>query len=139
MRWTDTQNTSHEEDQIPTIQRTPTLAVVALISVLVGALVANIIQVQMKTYNDMVNDKLEDLESRFTLQLNQVEDQVTELQTQQLANAIATLSRVSANLANRQQRFENFMFSFNRQLLEQQIINTRRSIEKRKLIMSQNA
>jgi len=139
MRWTDTQNTSHEEDQIPTIQRTPTLAVVALISVLVGALVANIIQVQMKTYNDMVNDKLEELESRFTLQLNQVEDQVTELQTQQLANAIATLSRVSANLANRQQRFENFMFSFNRQLLEQQIINTRRSIEKRKLIMSQNA
>jgi len=139
MRWTDTQNTSHEEDQIPTIQRTPTLAVVALISVLVGALVANIIQVQMKTYNDMVNDKLEDLESRFTLQLNQVEDQVTELQTQQLANAIATLSRVTANLANRQQRFENFMFSFNRQLLEQQIINTRRSIEKRKLIMSQNA
>jgi len=41
----------------------------------------------------MVNDKLEDLESRFMLQLNQLEDQVTELQTQQLelANAIATL------------------------------------------------
>jgi len=32
----------------------------------------------------MVNDKLEDLEDRFTLQLNQVEDQVTELQIQQL-------------------------------------------------------
>jgi len=63
-----------------------------------------------------------------------------ELQTQQLelANAIATLSRVTANLANRQQRFENFMFSFNRQL-EQQIITTRRSIENRKLILSQNA
>ena len=88
----------------------------------------------------MVNDKLEDLESRFTLQLNQVEDQVTELQTQQLelANAIATLLRVTGNLANRQQRFENFMFSFNRQLLEQQIITTRRSIDNRKLIMSQN-
>ena len=68
------------------------------------------------------------------LQLNQVEDQVTELQTQQLevANVIATLSRVTAKLANRQQRFENFMFSFNRQLLEQQIITTRRSIENRK-------
>ena len=77
-----------------------TLAVVALISVLVGALVASIIQVQMKTYNDMVNDKLEDLENRFTLHLNQVEDQVTELQAQQLelANAIATLSRVTDNL-----------------------------------------
>jgi len=31
------------------------------------------------------------------------------------------------------------MFSFNRQLLEQQIITTRRSIENRKLIMSHNA
>jgi len=89
----------------------------------------------------MVNDKLEDLESRFTLQINQVEDQVTKLQAQQLelANAIATLSRVTANLANRQKKYENFMFSFNRQLLEQQIITTRRSIENRKLIMSQNA
>ena len=106
-----------------------------------GALEASIIQVQMKTYNDMVNDKLEDLESRFTLQLNQVEDQVTDLQIQQLelANAIATLSRVTANLANRQQRFENFVLSFNRQLLEQQIITTKRSIENRKLILSQNA
>ena len=84
-----------------------TLAAVALISVIVGALVASIIQVQMKTYNDMVNDKLENLASRFTLQLNQVEDQVTELKTQQLelADAIATLSRVTAKLANRQQRF----------------------------------
>jgi len=66
---------------------------------------------------------------------------VTKLQAQELelANAIATLSRVTANLANRQQRFENFMFSFNRQLLEEQIITTRRSTENRKLIMSQNA
>jgi len=90
----------------------------------------------------MVNEKLEDLESRFTLQLNQVEDQVTYLQIQQLelANAIATLSRVTANLANRQQRFENFVLSFNRQLLEQQqIIMTKRSIENKKLISSQNS
>jgi len=60
----------------------------------------------------VVNDKLKDLESRFTLQLNQVKDQVTKLQEQELelANAIATLSRVTANLANRQQTFENFMF-----------------------------
>ena len=92
--------------QIQGVSRTKrglTLAVVALISVLVGALVVSIIQVQMKTYNDMVNDKLEDLESRFTLQLNQVEDQVTKLQAQELelTNATATLSRVTANLANR--------------------------------------
>ena len=97
--------------ETPRTRREVILAIVALISVLVGALVASIIQVQMKTYNDMVNDKLE---GRFTLQLNQVEDQVTELQTQQLelANAIATLSRVTANLANRQQRFENFIVFF---------------------------
>jgi len=95
----------------------------------------------MKTYNDMSDDKFEDLKSWSTLQLNQVEDQVTEWQTQQLelANAIATLSRVTATLANRQQRFENFRFSFNRQLLEQQIITTRRCIENRKVILSQNA
>jgi len=70
-----------------------------------------------------------------------VESQIAKLQGQELrlANAIVTLSRITANLANRQQRFENFMFSFNQQLLEQQIITTRRSIENRKVIMSQNA
>jgi len=45
-----------------------TLTVVVLTSLLVGALVASIIQVQIKTCNDLVNDKLEDLESRFMLQ-----------------------------------------------------------------------
>ena len=72
------------------------------------------------------------------LQFNQVKEQVTELQTQQLelVNVITTLSRVTAKWANRQQRIENFMFSCNRQL-EQQIITTRRSIENRKVIMSQ--
>jgi len=110
-------------------------------SVLESALVSSINQAQMKTYNDISNDKFEDLKSQFTLQLNQVKDQVTELQTQQLelATVIATLSRVTAKLGNRQQRFENFLFSFNRQLLEQQIITTRRSIENRKLILTQNA
>jgi len=39
----------------PRTKREVTLAIVALISVLVGALVASVIQVQMKTYNDMVN------------------------------------------------------------------------------------
>jgi len=125
----------------PRTRREVTLAAVILISVLIGALMASIIEVQMKTYNDMVNKKLEDLESKFTLQLNQVEDQITDVQVQQLelANAIATLPRVTANLANRQQRFENFVLAFYKQLLEQQIITTRRSIANRKLILSQNA
>jgi len=83
-------------------------------------LVASIIQVHMKTYKDMVNEKVENLETRFTSQLNHVEDQVSELQKQQLelTKTIATLAKATAKLANRQQRFENFAFSFNRQVLE---------------------
>ena len=67
------------------------MQVLIVFSVLADALVSSIIQVQMKTYNDMSNDKFEDLKSQFTLQLNQVKNQVTELQIQQLelANAIA--------------------------------------------------
>jgi len=125
----------------PRTRREVTLAIVLLISVLMGALIASIIETQMKTCNDMVNTRLEDLESRFTLQLNQVEGQVTELQAQQfeLAKAIAELSRITADLANRQKQFETYILAFNRQLLEQQIITTRRSIENRKLILSRNA
>ena len=122
-------------------KREVTLAVVVLISVLVGALIASITQYQLKSYNDIINDKLEQLDNKFTTQLNQVEKQIEKLQAQELklANAIATLATAISNLANWQQRFENFIFSFNQQLLEQQIITTRRSIEKRKLIMSNNA
>jgi len=117
------------------------MAVVALISILVGALIARIIQYQLKSYNDIINDKLETLENKFTKQLNHEQDQIEKLQEQELklANALATLARETSNLANRQQRFENFIFSFNQQLLEQKIITTRRSIEIRKLITSQNA
>ena len=88
-------------------KREVTLAAVVLISVLMGALVASIIETQMMSYNRMINKKLEELESKFTLQFNQIENQVSELQTQQieLAKAIATLSRVTADLANRQHRF----------------------------------
>jgi len=63
----------------PRTRREVTLAVVLLISVIMGELIAGITEAQMKTYNDRINEKLEDLESRFTLQLNQVENQVTEL------------------------------------------------------------
>ena len=125
----------------PRTRREVTLAIVFLISIMIGALVAGIIEAQMKTYNDRINKRLEELESRFTLQLNQVENQVTELQVQQLelAKAIAKLSRITANIANRQQKFETYILAFNRQLLQQQIITTRRSIENRKLILSRNA
>ena len=125
----------------PRTKREVTLAAVVLISILMGALVASIIETQMISYNRMINKKLEELENKFTLQFNQIENQVSELQTQQieLAKAIATLSRITANLANRQQRFETYILAFNEQLLKQQIVTTRRSIENRKLILSQNA
>jgi len=89
----------------------------------------------------MLNDKLQKMQNKFTKQLNQVENQITKLQEQELnlANALANLARITANLANRQQRFENLMISCSQQLMEQQTITTRRSIEDRNLIMSENA
>ena len=65
-------------------KREVTLAAVVLISVLMGALVASIIETQMMSYNRMVNEKLEELENRFTLQFNQMENRVSELQIQQI-------------------------------------------------------
>jgi len=128
-------------DENPRTRREVTVAIVLLISVIMGALVAGIIEAQMKTYNDRINKKLRDLKNKFTSQLNQIENQVTELQAQQieLTRAIAKLSRITANIANRQQRFETYILAFNRQLLQQQIVIARRSIENRKLILSRNA
>ena len=131
-----------QESQNHRKKREVTPAAVVLISVLMGALVASIIETQMMSYNRMINKKLEELENKFTLQFNPIENQVSELQTQQieLAKAIATLSRVTADLANRQHKFETYILAFNEQLLkQQQIVTTRRSIENRKLILSQNA
>jgi len=106
-----------------------------------GALIAGIIEAQMTTYNNRINKQLDEMESRFTHRFNQIENQVSELQKQQieLTKAIATLSRVTADLANRQHKFEIYILAFNEQLLKQQIVTTRRSIENRKLILSQNA
>ena len=49
----------------------------------------------------------------------------------ELAKAIATLSQITANLANRQQRFETNILTFIRQPLQKQIVTTNRSIENR--------
>jgi len=82
-------------------KREITLAVVALISVLVGALVTSVIQYQLKSYNDILNDKLEKMENKFTKQLNQIENQIAKLQEQEwkLANTLANLARITAILA----------------------------------------
>jgi len=73
-----------QNHETPRTKREVTLTVVILISVVVDALVGSMIQVQMKTYNDILNGKFKDLKNRSKLQLHQVKDQVTELQTQQL-------------------------------------------------------
>jgi len=41
-------------------------------------------------------------------------------------------------LANRQPKFETYNLAFNEQLLKQQIVTTRKSIENQKLRLSQN-
>jgi len=80
-----------------------------------GALMIGIFETQMTSYNRMINEKLEELENRFTLQSNQIKNQVSEHQTQQieLTKAIKTLSRVTADLANRQHKFETYILVFN--------------------------
>jgi len=55
-----------------------------------------------------------------------------------LDNTSNTLSRIIANLANRQQRFQTYIPAFSRQLLQQQIATTKRSIENRKPILNKN-
>jgi len=56
-----------------------------------------------KFYKLEKQNKLENLESKVILQLNQVEDRVSQLQAQkvELAKAIAILSQIMANLTNR--------------------------------------
>ena len=61
-----------------------TLTAVILISVLMDALVARIIETQMTSCNRMINEKPEELEDRFILQFNQIDNQVPELQIKQI-------------------------------------------------------
>ena len=130
-----------ETSESPRTKREVTVAIVILISLIMSVIVAGIIEAQMATYNERINNQLEEMEDRFTHRFNQIEGQVSELQKQQieLTKAIATLSRVTADLASRQHKFETYILAFNEQLLKQQIVTTRRSIENRKLILSRNA
>jgi len=53
---------------------------VILISLITGVIVAGIIEAQMATYNERRNNRLEEMENRFTHRLNQIKGQVSELQ-----------------------------------------------------------
>jgi len=86
------------------MRREVTLAIMLLISVIMSALRTGIIKAQMKSYRDKIYKKSQNLKNKFTSQLNQLEHQFTQLQVQQieLIKAIAQLSRITANIANRQ-------------------------------------
>jgi len=85
-----------------------------------GALMTGIFETQMTSYNRIINEKLEKLESRFTLQFNQIENQVSEHQTQQieLTKAITTLSRVTTDLANKQHKFATYILPSNERIIK---------------------
>ena len=94
----------------------------------------------MATDNKRINKQLEEMESKFTHRFNHIESQVSELQKQQieLTKAITILSWVTVDLANRQPKFETYNLAFNEQLLKQQIVTTKKSIENQKLRLNQN-
>ena len=101
-------------------KREVTLAVVILISLLRSVLVAGFIKTQKVTYNKRINKQLDEIESRFTHRFNQIQSQVSELQKQQIevTKAVATLSSVTTDLANRQYKFETYILAFNKPLLK---------------------
>jgi len=74
-------------------------------------------------------------------QLNTVEDQITEINERelQLTQAINRLAEITAHIGRKQEDFQNVQFAVDKQLLEQQIANTRMMIENRKLALSINA
>jgi len=83
---------------------------------------------------------LEDLQKDFTAQLNNIEDQIREINEKelQLTQSINRLAEITAHLASKQEDFQNLQFAVTRQLLEQQIANSRMIIENRRLALSIN-
>jgi len=67
--------------------------------------------------------------------LNTVEDQISKINKRelQLTRAINRLAEITAHIGRKQEDFQNLQFAVDKQLLEQQITNTRMVIENRKL------
>jgi len=64
-------------------------------------------------------------------QINIVEDQISEINERelQLTRAINRLAEITAHIGRKQEHFQNLQFAVDKQLLEQQIANTRIMIE----------
>jgi len=73
--------------------------------------------------------------------LNTVEKQISEINERelQLTQAINHLAEITSHVGRKQEDFQNLQFAVDKQLLEQQIANTRMMIENRKLALSINA
>jgi len=57
----------------------------------------------------------------------------------QLTQAVNLLAEITSHIASKQDDFQNLQFAVNRQLLEQQIANSRMIIKNRKIALGVNA
>jgi len=108
---------------------------------LMGLALVGTFQNQLRRFSDEINERLENIKKDFTGQLNTVEKQISEINERelQLTQAINRLAEITAHIGRNQEDFQNLQFAVDKQLLEQQIANTRMMIENRKLALSINA
>ena len=106
-----------------------------------GLAFAGTFQNQLWRFSDETNERIEGIKKELTGQLNTVEKQISEINERelQLTQAINRLAEITVNIGHKQEDFQNLQFSVDKQLLEQQIANTRMMIENRKLALSINA
>jgi len=98
-------------------------------------------QNQSRRFSDEINKRLEKIKKDFMEQINIVEDQISQINERelQLTRAINRLAEITAHIGRKQEDFQNLQFAIDKQLLEQQIADTRTVIENRKLALSINA
>jgi len=108
---------------------------------LMGIALMGTFQNQLRRFSDEINERIESIKKDFTGQLNIVEDRISEINERelQLTRAINRLAEITAHIGRKQEDFQNLQFAVDKQLLEQQISNTRMVIENRKLALSINA
>ena len=106
-----------------------------------GLALAGTFQNQLRRFSDEINERLENIKKDYTGQLNTVEDQISEINERelQLTQAINGLAEITTHIGRKLEDFQNLQFAVDKQLLEQQIANTRMMIENRKLALSINA
>jgi len=108
---------------------------------LMGIALAGTFQNQLRRFSDEINERIENVKKDFSGQFNTVEEQISEINERelQLTQAINHLVEITAHLGQKQEDFHNLQFAEDKQLLEQQIANTKLMIENRKLALSIDA